>query len=190
MKNNFISKYLEDLSKFIKPNNEIIHKLELLKDLIINIKSKKSKILIFGNGGSATIASHFSLDITKNAKVRCINLNDPTIISCFANDFGYENWISKAIEFYADKDDLLILISSSGQSKNMINAAKIAKKIKIANTVTLTGFGENNPLKKRGDLNLWVNSKAYNFIENTHQIWLLLIVDLIIGKREYLQRKK
>ena len=95
MKNNFISKYLEDLSKFIKPNNEIIHKLELLKDLIINIKSKKSKILIFGNGGSATIASHFSLDITKNAKVRCINLNDPTLISCFANDFGYENWISK-----------------------------------------------------------------------------------------------
>ena len=76
------------------------------------------------------------------------------------------------------------MISAGGNSLNMINGAKIAKK-KIRKIITLTGHDENNGLKKLGDINLWVNSKAYNFIENVHQALLLSIVDLIIGKTEY-----
>ena len=80
---------------------------------------------------------------------------------------------------------MLILISSSGKSKNIVNGCIKSKNKKFKYIVTLTGQENSNPVSKLGDVNLWVNSKAYNFIENTHQIWLLTIVDLIIGKREY-----
>ncbi len=91
-----------------------------------------------------------------------------------------------AIKYYGNKGDVLILISSSGKSMNMINACKVARSKKISKVITFTGNDINNPLSKLGDINFWINSKAYNFIENTHQVWLLTIVDLIIGKREYL----
>ena len=181
----FIENYFEDFQKSLKINQETISKIIKIKKLILKTKSKGKKVLIFGNGGSAAIASHFSVDLTKNAGVRCVNFNEADLITCFANDYGYENWINKAIKFYADKDDLLILISSSGKSKNMINATKASRLKKINTIITLTGHSKNNPLKKLGNMNLWVNSRAYNFIENIHQIWLLLIVDLIIGKKEY-----
>ena len=141
--------------------------------------------MIFGNGGSAAIASHVSIDLTKNARVRSVNFNEADLITCFSNDYGYEKWVEKAIEFYGDSKDLLILISSSGKSKNMLNACQAAKKKNISKIITFTGHEKNNPLSQLGDINFWVNSRAYNFIENTHQIWLLTIVDLIIGKREY-----
>ena len=93
--------------------------------------------------------------------------------------------MKEAINFYGDKDDVVILISSSGQSKNLINAANEAKKKKFSNIITITGFKKNNPLKSKGNINIWINSKSYNFVENITQIWLLSIVDLIIGKHEY-----
>ena len=141
--------------------------------------------MIFGNGGSAAIASHFSVDLTKNASVRCINYNESDLITCFSNDYGFENWIAKAIEFYGDEGDVLIAISSSGKSQNMINATSAAKTKKFSKVITLSGFQEGNPLSKSGDINLWVDSKAYNFVENLHQVWLLAIVDLVIGDKEY-----
>jgi D-sedoheptulose 7-phosphate isomerase len=181
----FVNNYLIDLSKLVNPNNEIVEKLIDIKNKINEINKAKKKILIFGNGGSSAIASHFSVDITKNAKIRCVNFNEADLITCFANDYGYEKWIEKAVEFYGDEGDLLIIISSSGKSKNIINGCAAAKNKKFKYIVTLSGHESDNPVSKLGDVNLWVNSKAYNFIENTHQIWLLTIVDLIIGKREY-----
>jgi D-sedoheptulose 7-phosphate isomerase len=147
--------------------------------LCINSLNSSGKILILGNGGSAAIASHVSVDLTKNAKIRTVNFNESDLITCFSNDYGYEKWIEKTIEFYGDKKDIIILISSSGKSKNMINACKAAKRKKISNIITLTGNKKNNPLSKLGNINLWVDSNIYNHIENIHQIWLLSICDLI-----------
>ena len=182
----FINKYLEDFSTIIKPNNDIVTKIISVRDVMVSVQKSKNKIMIFGNGGSAAIASHVSVDLTKNANIRCTNYNEADLITCFANDYGYERWIEKAVDFYADQNDVLILISSSGKSKNMINACKSARNKKISKIITFTGHDKNNPLSKLGDINFWINSKAYNFVENTHQIWLLAICDLIIGKREYL----
>ena len=182
----FINKYLEDFSTLIKPNNDIVNKIINVRDVMVSVQKSKNKILIFGNGGSAAIASHVSVDLTKNANIRCTNYNEADLITCFANDYGYERWIEKAVDFYADQNDVLILISSSGKSKNMINACKLDRNKKISKIITFTGHDKNNPLSKLGDINFWINSKAYNFVENTHQIWLLAICDLIIGKREYL----
>ena len=181
----FVKKYLEDLSTLIQPQDQLIEKIITVRDILIEAKKNNNKTMIFGNGGSAAIASHVSIDLTKNANIRAVNFNEADLITCFANDFGYEKWVEKAIEFYGDSKDLLILISSSGKSKNMLNACQAAKKKSISKIITFTGHEKNNPLSQLGDINFWVDSKAYNFIENTHQIWLLTIVDLIIGKREY-----
>tara|TARA_Y100000590_G_C15415388_1_gene899209 strand:+ start:213 stop:782 length:570 start_codon:yes stop_codon:yes gene_type:complete len=181
----YINEYLKDLSSLIKPNEDIVDKIINIKNILVQTKKNNKKVLIFGNGGSAAIASHASVDLTKNAKIRAVNFNEADLITCFANDYGYDKWVEKAVELYADDNDVLILISSSGKSPNMLNACKAAKNKKLSKIITFSGHEKNNPLSKLGDINLWIDSKAYNFIENTHQVWLLAVVDLIIGKREY-----
>ncbi len=181
--NKFIDKYNKDFLKLIYIDKNVKDKIVKLYKLIIKIKSKKNKIIIAGNGGSAAIASHFSVDMTKNGGVRCINFNESDLLTCFSNDYGYENWLKQAIKFYADKGDLIILISASGNSKNMINAANYTKKMKNS-LVTLSGFNGKNKLSKIGNINFTVNSKKFNFIENIHQYLLLLLVDMMVGKKK------
>ena len=181
---NFYNKYFQELSSFIQDVEN-----DDLRDaswLIEKTSNQKGKVILVGNGGSAAMASHVAVDLTKAANIRAINFNEADLITCFANDYGYEKWVEKAVDFYADKNDVLILISSSGKSLNMINACKAAKNKKVSKVITFTGHDKNNPLSKLGDINFWIDSKAYNFVENTHQLWLLTIVDLIIGKKEYL----
>lgn len=181
----FLKTYFDEFRKVFSDYSSSLDQLIDLKNRIIKTNNNSGKVIIVGNGGSAAIASHFSVDLTKNAKVRSINFNESDLITCFANDYGFENWISMAIEFYAEKEDLVILISSSGKSQNMLNAADKAKELGISNLITFSGFSNKNPLSQKGDINFWVNSEAYNFVENIHQIWLLSLVDLIIGDKHY-----
>jgi len=181
----FLDNYFDRFKDLLNLNESTIDSLISIKQRILKTKNKNKKVIICGNGGSASIASHFSVDLTKNAKIKCVNFNEANLITCFSNDYGYEKWIEKSLKFYGEKGDCLILISASGKSKNMINAAKYAKKNKISSIITLTGFHGKGALSKLGDINLVVKNKSYNFIENIHQIWLLSIVDLIIGKSQY-----
>ena len=174
--NSFFDRFFEKLSSIIK-NFDDKNFLKIIK-ILKNIKKNKKKIILVGNGGSAAMASHVSVDFTKVCKIRAINFNEADLLTCLSNDFGYENWVQKALSFYADKGDVLICISSSGESKNIINGAKFAKKIGCE-VITLTGFSKKNKLKKIGNINLWLNSKNYNLIEMTHHIWLLSFVDYI-----------
>lgn len=182
----FIKKYKEDFIELINATDKVSDNIITLKNNLVKIHEKGNKVICQGNGGSASIASHFSVDLTKNAKVRSINFNESDLITCFANDYGYENWLTKALEFYCDNEDIVILISSSGKSKNIINACKycIKQNIKV---VTFTGMSKDNELIQLNNsgMNFYVNSKAYNLIENTHQFWLLCLIDMIIGKSEY-----
>jgi len=180
----FLKKYFKKIINLID-DEKYLNDLLKVKDILIKTIVTKKKIMIFGNGGSSAIASHFSVDLTKNAGLRCTNYNEPDLLTCFSNDYGYEKWVAKAIEFYGDAGDTVILISAGGNSENMINGAKSARKKKLKKIITFTGNDKNNRLIKLGDINFWVNSKAYNHIENVHQILLLSLVDLIIGKSEY-----
>lgn len=164
--------------------NDVSEKLILLKKSLLDAKAKNKKVIIAGNGGSSAIASHVSVDFTKQGGIRTVNFNEYDLITCFSNDYGYENWLSKAVEFYADKEDNLILISSSGKSKNILNAAIEGKK-KQMHITTLTGFSKDTELSNLADISLWVDSKAYNIIENTHQIWLLIVCDMLVGNTVY-----
>ena len=174
-------KYFSNYFSLIKESLDFIDitDLEKVVDLVKTTANSGKKIIIVGNGGSASIASHLTVDFINAANIKAINFNESSTITCFSNDYGYENWVAKALECYADTGDMIILISSSGQSENMLVAANKSKSIGVG-IVTLTGFSANNPLRKLGDINLWIDSRAYNIVEMTHHIWLLAIVDYII----------
>ena len=178
----FFEKYFKELESSIKNvESEDLHKASLL---IQEVSERGGKIIIAGNGGSAAIASHVAVDFTKAAGIRAVNFNESDLITCFANDYGYENWVKEALNSYADSGDLLILISSSGQSKNIINAANRTSELGLK-LITLSGFSKTNPLRSIGEINFWIDSDNYNYVEMTHHIWLLSICDYIIDlKRE------
>ena len=184
------NKFILDFNKKIidSLNDDLnIEKFLLLKKYLINIKNKKNTVFLIGNGGSASIASHISIDLSKLNKIQTRTFNDPSWITCLSNDYGHKFWVSKALELSVKKNDLIILISSSGKSENMIEAAKFAHKNKNK-IVTFTGFNGVNKLSKLGNLNFIVDSKSYNIIENIHQIWLTMMIDLIYGSREYVAK--
>jgi phosphoheptose isomerase len=185
MDKEFIQKYFKDFSDLISPSSEILADLVYVKDALLTASDNGKKVIIVGNGGSAAMASHVSVDLTKNADIRCINFNESDLITCFANDYGFEHWVAKAVEFYGDEGDVFIGISSSGSSDNILNSCQAARRKNFSTIITLSGMRSDNPLRKIGDINLWVDSRAYNYIENIHQFWLLAVVDLIIGKAEY-----
>ena len=163
------------LVKLSDPDRHVISKLASW----LEAYNKGKKVIFAGNGGSAALSSHCSVDLTKNAGIRSINFNEADLITCFANDYGYENWVAKALEAYADKGDLVILISSSGKSQNILNAAEKANEMGLS-VITVSGFLTDNPLRKLGDLNLWVDSTEYNIVEMTHHVWLVAIIDYLI----------
>ncbi len=177
----FIRQFTEDFNKEVLNNDS--EKLDDLLSEIEIVKRNNKKIIIVGNGGSAAIASHFSVDMTKVVGIRAINFNEGSLLTCFSNDYGYQNWVSKALEFYSEKGDLIILISSSGKSENIINAAKKCNELNL-NLITFSGFNKKNPLYELGKVNFCVESKSYNIIESTHQFWLLSIVDYLIYEKK------
>lgn len=179
-------KFFTDYFKYIQVGLESVDRADLIKasNMIKAISRAGNKLIIAGNGGSAAMASHVSVDFTKAAGIRAINFNEADLLTCFANDYGYGRVFEKAVEFYGDKGDLLVLISSSGGSENIVNAAQRAKKLEMK-VITFSGFERENPLRHLGDINFWIDSKAYNIVEMTHHIWLLAIVDYIIGNIEY-----
>ena len=181
--NEFLEDYYERYHKAFF-DTDVISELIATKELFLKVQSNGNKIMFAGNGASATIASHAALDFTKQAKVTGLCFNEDALITAFANDFGYENWVSEALKHYGKEGDVAVLISSSGSSKNIVNAVKTAKDLGIM-VVTFSGFGFNNALKSVGDINFWVESKAYNIIEHVHSIWLHTVVDMILGKAEY-----
>lgn len=183
MNKDWLKEYFELYKKPLF-DGAVFDQLLELKQNLESVHKNDGKTMIMGNGGSAAMASHVAVDFSKNAKIRMINFNEADLITCLANDYGYESWMAKAIEIYGDDGDQVILISSSGKSPNVVNAAKTAKE-KGYKVITFTGFEENNPLKSNGDLNFWVDSLAYNIVEMIHHIWLLAVCDAVIGVAEY-----
>jgi len=159
-------------------------KLVKFRDLCRNVCKKGGKMIFAGNGGSASIASHAATDFTKQSKVRTVGFNDHNLISAFSNDYGQEHWIEQCIDAYADPDDAVVLLSSSGQSKNVVNAASLARQ-KGLPVMTFSGFDSENSLRKLGDENFWVDSRNYNVTEAVHAVLICCVVDMLIGKAEY-----
>lgn len=170
-------------SKILPPNKAI----SKIIDLIICQAKKGNKIILIGNGGSASIASHIATDFLKNANIPALAFADSSLITCISNDFGYEHVFEKPIEAFSERGDILFAISSSGMSKNILMATKMAIQ-KGCLIVTLSGFKKSNPLRKMGNINLYIPSGSYGYVEIIHLIICHLIVDYVKRKRQIQDR--
>lgn len=135
-------------------------------------------IHLIGNGASASMASHFAADITKNCKIRAVVFTDSALITAMGNDYGYENCYSVALERYARPGDLLIAISSSGNSPNIVTACKKAIDMSLG-LVTLSAMCPDNQIRQMGGLNFYIPAKSYGLAESTHSIILHHFTDLL-----------
>ena len=172
---------LINFKNYSKQHFELLKKIDDKKVdyLISQIKKiKNNKILIFGNGAGSAIASHFSNDLSNTKKIKTLSFDNSAHLTCFSNDYGYENWVVKTLEIFADKKDFIILLSASGNSLNMIKAAKYCIKKKI-NFFSITGFNKNNKLNKLSKNFSWIDSTSYNQVELAQLVILLYSVDKI-----------
>ena len=153
-------------------------------------KSKKleQKIFVIGNGGSSGIASHHVVDLVNVVNVPAFTVSDSNLTTCMGNDYGYETIFSKPLESLAHDGDLLIAISSSGQSENILEACKVMRK-KNGTIVTLSGFKDDNPLRNMGDLNIWTGVNDYGLVESAHFFILHSFIDAWAKKKVQTQPK-
>lgn len=179
----FLRTYFNEY-KNLSFEESVYPELLAFKALCEKVRSSNKKMMFGGNGASSSISSHGAVDFTKQAKVRSMTFNEANLITCFSNDFGYDRWLSKAIEHYGDKGDVVVLISVSGTSENIVEAARYAKENGYS-LVTFSGKSPDNTLRKLGDINFFVDSKSYNIVEGIHMMWLTTVVDLVIGKSVY-----
>ncbi len=176
-----------NVAKAFINDTENVRNLEKCVEILRETKDQNSTIYIIGNGGSSAVAEHMAIDLTKNAGLKSMAISGSPMLTTFSNDYGYENVFKKAIEAFSNKGDVLIAISSSGTSKNIINACKSAKE-KGLFVITLSGFEEDNPLRSLGDINFYVKTKAFGFLEVLHGFILHHINDSIIGDEIYMIR--
>lgn len=179
----FLDAYF-DQYRALLVNDDVKASIHAFAAVARSIRDAGAKMMFAGNGASASIAEHGAVDFTKQGKVRGMTFHDPNLITCYANDFGYDHWVAKAIEHHGDAGDAVILISTSGQSPSVVNAAITARKLGMT-VVTFSGRTPDNALRAAGDINFWCPSHAYNVVENLHSVWLTATVDLVIGKAEY-----
>ncbi len=139
-----------------------------------------NKLMFIGNGGSAGIASHMAIDYSKNGGIRSTAFNDGAALTCLGNDLGYDNVFAKQVDLHARPGDLLMAISSSGKSMNILKAADVARE-RGCTVYTFSGFSADNPLRNYGDLNFYVNSSEYGFVEISHLALIHSILDLEMG---------
>ncbi|MBI2071124.1 MAG: SIS domain-containing protein [Elusimicrobia bacterium] len=151
-------------------------------DLIIKQNKLGKKLCFIGNGGSAAIASHQATDFFKNGGVRAASFNDASILTCLANDYNYTEIFSRQIERMTNTGDILFAISSSGKSSNIIKGVEAARR-NGCHIVTCSGFDENNPLRRLGEVNFYVPSHSYAHVENAHLLICHTFVDALMALR-------
>jgi D-sedoheptulose 7-phosphate isomerase len=186
---NRVSNYFSTLaaacaeSVITNPQGDVVGKdvaYSAATQLIRATHEQGNKIMFIGNGGSAGIASHMAIDYSKNGNMRSTAFNDGAALTCLGNDLGYENVFAKQLDLHARSGDLLMAISSSGKSPNILKAVEVARGRGCA-VYTFSGFGADNPLRKLGDLNFYVNSMEYGFVEISHLALIHSILDLEMG---------
>ncbi len=153
--------------------------ISLVIDLIFKGVSLGAKLLFIGNGASASISSHMATDFWKNAGVRAVSFNDSSLLTCVSNDFGYQYVFEKPIKAFSEPQDILLAISSSGESENILNGVKAAKE-KGLKVITFSGFKPTNPLRALGDVNFYIPIEHYGHVETLHSFICHCLVDMII----------
>lgn len=150
-------------------------------DLVTHRGHGKARLFFIGNGGSAAVASHMAIDWMKNGGFATFGPGDAAQITCLGNDLGFDNIFSMIIDRHGQLGDVLFAISSSGMSEDILQACDAAKR-KMMNVVSLSGFGEGNFLRKKGQVNFYVPSNRYGIVEIAHLAILHSILDEVMAK--------
>lgn len=172
-------------TEYTSESNSLIEQeaFDFIYEKLNQAKKESHRVFVIGNGGSAGIASHHVVDLVNVLKVPAMTLSDNNLITCMGNDYGYESIYSRPLQTLASKGDILIAISSSGSSDNILEACRVMK-AKSGYVITLSGFKKNNPLRSLGDLNIWTEIEDYGLVESAHFFILHTLVD---GWSRYLQ---
>ena len=150
-------------------------------DLIRGLKETRRKALVVGNGGSAAIASHTQNDICKALRIRALVFTEQPLLTALSNDDGYEVAYEKMVKLWAESGDLLLAISSSGQSENILRSSRAAREAGC-HIITMSGFSADNPLRGLGDINFYVPSRSYGHVELVHGALCQFLTDALLEK--------
>ena len=159
----------------IQEIQSVLDNIDPLKiNKLIDLVNSSDKIIIIGNGGSNSIASHISQDYMKFQGKKVSILSDPSMLTMLTNDYGYENAYQKFLEYYVEENSLVVLLSSGGESDNILNCQTWCEENKVDYGI-LTGFSPENTIRSRATNALWnyyINSSDYGVVECVHQIFL------------------
>lgn len=183
----FLKRYFDGFERTLQDflaQSDNKQKLTEAAELLRNSRKEDRMIYLVGNGGSAAVAEHMAVDLTKNAGLRALAISGTPMITTFANDHGYENVFASPLKSFARPGDILIAISSGGRSMNILNACKVATQ-RGMKVITFSGFSSDNPLKSSGDYNFWIDSKSYGYVELLHNLLIHYLNDAVIGEIEY-----
>jgi D-sedoheptulose 7-phosphate isomerase len=144
--------------------------------LFFDIRRSNNTIYFIGNGASATMASHMAADFNKTCGCRATVFNDVALMSAVSNDIHFKECFSVPLNRFAEKGDVLVTISSSGNSANVIAAIKCAREKEMF-VITFSGMDSNNDSRKMGDLNFWIPASTYGLVESAHQALLHSCLD-------------
>ena len=153
---------------------------QLAIEWIRQVQKKNAKVIFVGNGGSAAIASHQAVDLWKNGGIRAMAFNDASLLTCLSNDFSYPEVFEKSVAMFADAADVLIAISSSGKSPNILKAAEKARSLGCR-VMTMSGFKPDNLLRRAGHLNFYAPSDRYGMVEIAHLTLCHYITDHFVS---------
>ncbi len=151
-----------------------------LHDLTKTVREYHQTIFLIGNGASASMASHIAADLCKNAGLSTEVFTDLSLITAVANDLGSEFLYSTPLERRARPGDMLVAVSSSGRSPNILKAVDVTRRLNMQ-VVTFSAMRADNPLRTAGDLNFYVPAPTYGQAESAHAALLHYWVDCVAG---------
>ena len=152
------------------------------RDLGLLIRETGKTVYLIGNGASASMASHIAADLAKNAGIHTEVFSDLSLMTAIANDFGYEDVFAEPLRRRMAPGDMLVAVSSSGNSPNILRATEAANSLGGL-TVTLSSLREDNRLRSSGMLNFYVKGSTYGMAESCHAAILHYWVDLTCAEK-------
>ena len=151
--------------------------------MIMRVASTARKVMLIGNGGSAAIACHTQNDLCNAVGVPAMVYVEPSLLTALSNDHGYEHAFERSVQLWANNGDLLLAISSSGQSTNILRTVRVAIE-RSCQVITFSGFLDTNPLRRLGHLNFYVPAQVYGHVEMVHASLAHYLTDCAVMSRQ------
>ena len=150
-------------------------------DETARVSKEGKKVFFIGNGASATMAEHLGFDAMQNGLLKTINFAETSYLTAVSNDFSYEEVFLLKLERMAEPGDMLVSISSSGNSPNIVRALEYAKERGMY-TVALSGMSADNKSRELSDLSIYVPAETYGLTESVHSGIMHGWLDMYMGK--------